>query len=73
MGLEAVENARLLEEILGGRPGPRLDVTLFNAGAGLVAAGVAADFKEGAALARASVASGKALGVLTELRKRGKA
>jgi len=69
-GGDAVHNARLLEEILGGAPGPRLDATLYNAAGALIAAGVAKNYKEGVALARISVSSGKARGVLDDLRRR---
>ncbi len=69
-GGDAVLNARLLEEILGGAPGPRLDATLYNAAGALIAAGAAEDYKAGVALARESVFSGKARAVLEELRRR---
>jgi anthranilate phosphoribosyltransferase len=68
-GGDAKENARLMLDVLGGKEGPMLDATLFNAGAALVAAGVCADYKEGIAAARETVASGKALKVLNLLQE----
>jgi anthranilate phosphoribosyltransferase len=60
-GGDVADNRRLLEGILRGQiAGPRRDVVLLNAAAALVAAGRAEDFREGLALARASVDSGAA-------------
>ncbi len=64
----AEESARVIGEVLEGRPGPATDVVLANAAAALVAAERAATPKEGVALARQAVAAGRALGVLNELR-----
>jgi len=59
------ENARILEAILSGEErGPRRDLVLLNAAAGLVVAGLAADLPEGLALAREQLDSGRALGKL---------
>jgi anthranilate phosphoribosyltransferase len=69
-GGDAVENARELEALLGGRPGPLLDAVLLNAAAAFLVAGLAADLREGVAQARASVASGRAMAVLEGLRAR---
>ncbi|MFH1723369.1 MAG: anthranilate phosphoribosyltransferase [Elusimicrobiota bacterium] len=68
-GGDAAANARALEGVLEGRGGPLLDGTLFNAGAAIVAAGRAGSVKEGVRVARESVASGRARGVLERLRK----
>ncbi len=65
----AEDNARLLREILDGRAGPRRDIVLANAGAALVAAGRAADWKAGVAMARESIDSGKAREKLLQLQK----
>ncbi|MEK7657122.1 MAG: anthranilate phosphoribosyltransferase, partial [Elusimicrobiota bacterium] len=68
-GGDAAENARLMEEVLEGKPGPFLEGTLFNAAAALIAAGLAPGWKDGVALARESIRSGKAMAVLSGLRK----
>jgi len=51
---------RLVLEALDGKPGPALDIVLFNAGAALYAAGVAKDIGDGVVRARHAVASGAA-------------
>ena len=45
-------------------PGPRRDVAVINAAAGIVAAGLADGFAEGTARAGAAIDSGAAAGVL---------
>ncbi|MEV4432354.1 anthranilate phosphoribosyltransferase [Streptomyces sp. NPDC049585] len=59
-GGDAPANAAALRAVLRGEPGPYRDVALFNAAAGLVVAGRAADLEEGVALAAQSVDSGEA-------------
>lgn len=60
-GGDARENAHLLTEILAGRDtGPRLDIVLLNAGAGLACAGLANDLATGIQAARELVISGAA-------------
>jgi anthranilate phosphoribosyltransferase len=55
------ENVATVQAILAGEEqGPKRDIVLLNAAAGLVAADRAADLREGLALARESLASGKA-------------
>lgn len=69
-GGDAAENARILEhEVLAGRPGPRTDAAALNAGAALWIAGRADDLAAGLALARQTLAEGKALRVLETLRR----
>ena len=63
------ENARILEDILKGRPGPKRDVVLLNAAPALVAAGKAASLEEGARLAGRAIDSGEAENKLVALRK----
>ncbi len=66
VGIEAIRgggaeyNARILRRVLEGRPGPHRDSAVVNAGAALVAAGRAADLREGATLAERSIDSGSA-------------
>jgi len=68
VGGTAAENAAILESILDGKAGPRRDVVLLNAAAGFVAAGRAANLREGIALASVSIDSGAAAGLLQRLR-----
>jgi anthranilate phosphoribosyltransferase len=67
-GGSAAENAALVERVLAGEPGPRRDVVLLNAGAGLLVAGRAGSLREGMALAGDSIDSGKAQRALDALR-----
>jgi len=53
-------NAAIAREVLAGCPGPRRDIVLVNAAAGLVAAGKAQTFREAMALAAASIDAGAA-------------
>ena len=59
-------NASIAREVLAGCKGPRRDIVLVNASAGLVAAGRAKTFREGVELAAASVDSGAARAKLDE-------
>ncbi len=61
------ESAKIVGSILRGEPGPRRDIVLLNAGAALVVAGCAGDFKEGIAMAAQSIDSGAAMGKLEAL------
>lgn len=53
--------------VLAGEPGPRRDVVLMNAGAALMAAGLAADYQQGAQMAAAAIDSGAAMAKLEAL------
>lgn len=66
-GGAAQENAATIREIFNGADGPRRDIVVANAAAALVAAGVAADFFEGAKLAAEALSSGAASGKLASL------
>ena len=59
-GGSAEENVETLRAVLAGQGGPVGDFVTLNAGAGCWAAGLADSFAEGAALARESIASGRA-------------
>ena len=59
-GGSPAENAALIRRVLAGEAGPRGDIVVANAAAALVAAGVAANFREGAALAAKAISSGAA-------------
>src|SRR4029453_13630268 len=57
-GGDREENAQITRRSRGGEPGPRRDIVLVNAAAALVVGGKAHDFKDGVAMAAASVDSG---------------
>jgi anthranilate phosphoribosyltransferase len=67
-GGEPEENARILEAILGGEPGPLADVTALNAGAAIYVGGRAESLREGVKLALEVLASGAAVRTLDGLR-----
>jgi anthranilate phosphoribosyltransferase len=64
---DAADSLRLMNEALGNRAGPALDIVLLNAGAALLASGTAATLADGIVLARRSVESGAARRKLDEL------
>src|SRR5271155_421700 len=68
-GGDAQQNARHIESILRGEPGPRRDVVLLNAAAALGIAGVAVDFAGGVRCAANAIDSGAGLELLAQLRK----
>ena len=61
------ENAGIIKEILKGKTGPKRDIVLLNAAAGIVVGGKAQSLEEGLKLASESVNSGAALHVLNQL------
>jgi anthranilate phosphoribosyltransferase len=68
-GGDAAENASIVRRILEGEVGPRRDIVLVNAAAALVAAGVAAEFREGVERASMAIQSGAARETLERLVK----
>jgi anthranilate phosphoribosyltransferase len=62
-------NARIIEQVLGGRPGPPRDIVVVNAAAGIIAAGLAIDLRPAAAMAAQSIDSGAAADTLARLKK----
>ncbi len=66
-GGDASVNARITREILGGEPGPRADIVVLNAAAGLVVAGIADTIADGVEAARASLVEGRAAATLDRL------
>jgi len=66
-GGTAAENADLIRQILEDEPGPARDIVVVNAAAALVAAGVAANFREAAGLASFVISSGAAAEKLASL------
>jgi anthranilate phosphoribosyltransferase len=68
-GGEPAENADMIRAILNGEKGPKQDVVLVNAAAGIVVGGKAQNLKEGLMKALESLESGAALNVLMQLIK----
>ena len=66
-GGDAQTNARILLSVLRGDEGGPLDLSLWNAAAALIAAGLAADMREGLERSREAVRSGKAMAALEAL------
>jgi anthranilate phosphoribosyltransferase len=66
-GGDAAKNADIIRDILGDCPGPKQDVVVLNAGAGLVVGGKAESLRDGIRLARESIRSGNALSCLQKL------
>lgn len=54
------ESLALMLSVFDNQPGPALDIVLLNAGAGIYVAGLTPDMAAGVALARETVAAGKA-------------
>jgi len=70
MGGDTAVNADLAREILAGVKGPRRDIVLVNASAGLLAGGIARDLRDGMRLAAQAIDSGHAAEVLSRLQHR---
>ena len=68
-GGDSTCNAQIISEIVKGQLGPKRDIVLVNAAAGLLASGLAPDLRAGMELAARSIDSGAALGKLELLRK----
>ena len=56
----ARDNSRIINDIIGGSPGPKRDMVVLNAGAAFVAAGLDRDIKDGIQRAAEVIDSGKA-------------
>ena len=65
-GGDPVHNAKALEALLMGSPGPYRDAVLFNASATLIVAGKTEDWTEGAEMAAEAIDSGKARKLLSD-------
>ena len=66
-GGDPEHNASIVRSVLGGEKGPRRDVLLINAGAGVLAAGLAPDIAGGVRLAAESIDGGRARAALESL------
>ena len=71
IGGDVTTNASLLFDVLTGIPGARRDIVLLNAAAGLVAAGLATDLKQGVEMGAEAIDSGQAAVTLEKLRQFG--
>ncbi|HYV61181.1 MAG TPA: anthranilate phosphoribosyltransferase [Bryobacteraceae bacterium] len=69
-GGDSACNAQMILEMLGGAMGPRRDIVLVNAAAGLLAGGLAKDLRSGMELAMRSIDSRAAIGKLESLKKK---
>jgi anthranilate phosphoribosyltransferase len=67
-GGDVKTNTALLYDVLTGIPGARREIVLLNAAAGLVAAGLAGDLKEGVRMGAEAIDSGQAGATLAKLR-----
>ena len=67
VGGTPAENAAMTREVLAGKPGPRRDTVLMNAGAALYVGDKAESMAEGVKLAAELIDSGKALAALEKL------
>jgi anthranilate phosphoribosyltransferase len=70
IGGDTARNVELAKEILAGQKGPRRDIVLVNAAAGLVVGGVVGDLREGVRKAAEAIDSGRAVLVLSRLQSR---
>ncbi len=67
-GADAVENAKTTFSILSGETkGPKRDIVLINAAAGLIVDGLASDMAEGLQIARETIDSGRAKAALEKI------
>jgi anthranilate phosphoribosyltransferase len=67
-GGDAPANARIIERVLDGQPGPPRDIVLLNAGAALMVAGMMATVQAGITRAAAAIDSGAARETLDRLK-----
>lgn len=68
-GGDPATNATIVTAVLEGEAGPRRDIVLLNAAAGLVAGGLADELSAGIELARAAIDDGGASRTLADLRE----
>ena len=64
LGGQVEENVAITRSVLAGEPGPRRDIAVINAAAGIVASGQADGFAEGATQAAEAIDTGAAAAVL---------
>ncbi|HET9869815.1 MAG TPA: anthranilate phosphoribosyltransferase, partial [bacterium] len=66
-GADAAANAKILTDVLEGKPGPYRDAVVMNAAVGFYVAGKCADIAGGRPLAEEAIDSKRALGALKKL------
>ena len=59
---------QIANQVLNGNEGPKSDIIVLNAAAGLVVAGIASDLIDGIERARSSIVSGAAKSKMQDLR-----
>lgn len=69
MGGGVSDNVRILLDVLNGKPGPKRDIAILNAGAAIYAADKVSSIKEGMKLAAESIDSKRALKKLEALKE----
>lgn len=69
LGGEAQENAKIIIDILNGKKGPKRDIVILNAAAGLFAGKIVDSIEDGIKLANELIDSGKALAKYNELKE----
>jgi len=67
-GGSPLENAEMIKLVLQGEPGPRQDIVVMNSAAALYVGGKAQTLKEGTALAKDIIESGRAYNLLKEMK-----
>ena len=70
LGGDVGENVSIVRDVLSGAPGPKRDVAIMNAAAGLVVAELADGFADGCEIAAAAIDDGRALAKLEEVAER---
>lgn len=73
LGGDVLTNVAITRSVLSGEAGPKRDIVVVNASAGLVAAGLASGFAEGVAMAKHAIDSGAAAAVLDHVVARSQA
>jgi anthranilate phosphoribosyltransferase len=73
LGGDVAENVSIVRDVLSGAPGPKRDIAVMNAAAGLVVAELADGFAEATELAASVIDEGRALAKLDEVVSRSRA
>ncbi len=68
-GGDPTQNATIIKSIMNGNNGPKRDIVLLNAAAGILVGGMASNIEEGYEIAKKVVDSGKAKNVMNKLIK----
>ena len=68
-GVDPTQNATIIKSIMNGNNGPKRDIVLLNAAAGILVGGMASNIEEGYEIAKKVVDSGKAKNVMNKLIK----